>query len=99
MDKTDQKTSATLDDAKGGLVFPTDFTLKVFGKEDGPFKQNVLTIFRQHVPHFSEEMIQERRSKDNNYLALSITIYAESREKLDAIYQDLTKCPDVLMAL
>jgi putative lipoic acid-binding regulatory protein len=97
MDKPDQK-SSTLE-SKGGLVFPTDFTIKIFGKADEQFQKNVLAIIRQHLQHLPENAIVERHSKDKKYLALSVTVHAESKEMLDAIYQDLTKCPDVLMAL
>lgn len=93
------KDNETPKDTKSALVFPTEFTIKVFGKADGHFEENVATIIRQHAKAFSEDTIKARVSKENKYKALSITVYVESREDLDAIYYDLTKCPDVLMAL
>ena len=34
-----------------------------------------------------------------NYLSITVTIEAISQAQLDAIYQDLTDCPEVIMAL
>jgi putative lipoic acid-binding regulatory protein len=99
MDKEKETPSTSLNDTKSGLVFPTEFTIKVFGKADGQFEENVSNIIRRHAKELSESAIKARVSQENKYMALSITIYVESREELDAIYQDLTKCTDVLMAL
>ncbi|HEX2548317.1 MAG TPA: DUF493 domain-containing protein [Gammaproteobacteria bacterium] len=99
MDKDKETPSTAVNDAKSGLVFPTEFTIKVFGKADGQFEENVTQIVRQHAKELSEHAIKARVSQENKYVALSITVYVESREQLDAIYQDLTKCTDVLMAL
>jgi putative lipoic acid-binding regulatory protein len=40
-----------------------------------------------------------KTSKGGKYLAITVTIHAESKAQLDAIYLDLTQCPDVVMAL
>ncbi len=93
------KDNETPNDTKSALVFPTEFTIKVFGKADSQFEESVALIIRRHAKELSEHAIKARVSKENKYKALSITVYVESRENLDAIYYDLTKCPDVLMAL
>jgi hypothetical protein len=43
--------------------------------------------------------MEMRPSKAGTYLSLTITIVAQSREQLDAIYQELSSHPLVLMAL
>ncbi len=43
--------------------------------------------------------IRTRTSADGNFLALTYTVHATSREQLDAIYRELTACKSVLMAL
>lgn len=81
------------------IEFPCDFTLKVFGKATNAFEIAVLTIIKKHVATLQENAIRQRYSKDKNYLSLSVTIHAHSKAQLDAIYQDLTKEPCVIMAL
>lgn len=81
------------------LKFPCDFTIKVFGQATDEFEITVLSIIRKHYPHLSEGSIHSRASENGKYLALSITIHAESKEILDLIYQDLSSSSQVLMAL
>lgn len=86
-------------DQKGGLTFPCEFIIKVFGKASDEFETNILMLIRKHQSNLPENAIQNRPSKDGKYLALSITVNVNSREQLDAIYRELTANPSVLMAL
>lgn len=82
------------------LEFPCAFTIKTFGKPTSEYEVAVLAIIKKHLAEpLKEDAIKQRYSKDKNYLALSITIQAQSKQQLDAIYQDLTKEPLVMMAL
>ena len=81
------------------LEFPCEFPIKVFGKAGSELKSTVLEIVRRHAPEASEENISTRQSQGGKYDALTITITAQSKPQLDAIYQDLTVSPDILMAL
>jgi putative lipoic acid-binding regulatory protein len=81
------------------LKFPCDFTIKVFGLKSDEFESNVLMIIHKHAPNLSGRAIQCRPSQQEKYCALSITIHVESKEQLDAIYQDLSSSPHVIMAL
>jgi putative lipoic acid-binding regulatory protein len=45
------------------------------------------------------ESIRITPSKAGNYLSLTAVIEAESQEQLDQIYQALTDCDQVVMAL
>jgi putative lipoic acid-binding regulatory protein len=92
-------TDESLPPGESLLKFPCDFTLKVFGLKSDEFEAAVLTIVHQHAPNFSDRALQVRDSKNGKYCALNITVYVESREQLDGIYQALTACPQVLMAL
>lgn len=56
-------------------------------------------IVRRHFPQFGNGSLQKRLSKGDNYLSLSITIHAENKAQLDAMYTDLSQAPEVLMAL
>ena len=81
------------------LTFPCSFPIKALGKNTDDFEQVVFDIFRQHVPDLQQCKINSRPSKDNNYLSITITIEAQSQAQLDAIYQDLSAHPKVVMAL
>ncbi|MDF1795737.1 MAG: DUF493 domain-containing protein [Coxiellaceae bacterium] len=81
------------------IQFPCDFVLKVMGKQQDSFKQAVLKHIQKHYPDIKESDLSERPSKDGNYLALTVTVHAESQDDLDKLYQDLSSDPEVLMAL
>lgn len=63
------------------------------------FDTLVVEIVRQHSPNIPEGMVNSRLSKGGKYVSVTITITAQSKKQLDAIYQDLTASDDVLMAL
>jgi len=81
------------------LVFPCQFPIKVMGKTSSELDLVVVEIVRRHAPDLHEGAVTTRPSKDGNYLAVTIVIEATSKQQLDAIYQDLTDHPHVLMAL
>ncbi len=81
------------------LQFPFEFPLKVFGRPGVEFEVAVLEIVRRHGADLTEGAIRSRTSRNGNYLALTITFEASSRQQLDAIYQDLSRCQAVVMAL
>jgi hypothetical protein len=81
------------------LTFPCDFTIKVFGKATDEFEAAALGIVHKHAPNLSGRAIQSNISENGKYKALTITIYVESREQLDSIYQELSSSPQVIMAL
>lgn len=87
------------EEKKSPLQFPCSFVIKIVGAATDQFEQEVLTIVKKHVSNLSENALQNRFSKDKKYLALTITITADSQEHLDALYRELSANPHVLMAL
>jgi putative lipoic acid-binding regulatory protein len=79
--------------------FPCDFPLKVLGRRSDDFRSIVLGIVRKHAGDIAPERIEERPSRDGNYLSLTCTFAAQSREQLDALYRELTACERVLVVL
>ena len=69
------------------------------GKNKDAFDSIVVGIVRQHVEDITEGAVKCRPSKEGKYMSVTITIEASSKKQLDAIYQALTDCPEVLMAL
>lgn len=80
------------------LEFPCQFAIKVMGKNSSDFSEIVVGIIQSYVIG-REVIVKSRPSKGNNYVAITVTIEATSKKQLDAIYQELTDCPDVLMSL
>jgi uncharacterized protein len=79
--------------------FPCDFPLKVLGRRSDDFRSIVLSIVQKHAGDIAPERIEERPSRDGNYLSLTCTFAAQSREQLDALYRELTSCERVLVVL
>jgi putative lipoic acid-binding regulatory protein len=79
--------------------FPCEFPVKVMGRASPDFRRITRDIVERHAGTLSDSQIVERLSKDENFIALTFTIQASSREQLDALYRELTASEDVLIAL
>jgi putative lipoic acid-binding regulatory protein len=88
-----------MSDADDLFQFPTDFPIKVMGRDSEPFRTVTLAIVERHAGPVSPDRITERLSSKGRFLALTYTIRAQSRAQLDRIYQDLTDSGVVLVAL
>jgi len=82
-----------------GLTFPTDFPIKVMGRRVDEFAQAIVEVVRAHAPDFDASTLEMRTSKDGNYLSVTATIRATSREQLDDLYRALTSHPLVKVVL
>jgi len=81
------------------LEFPCDFPIKVMGRRQEGFAQDVARIVNAHAPDYDGESMQMRASRQGRYLCLTCTIHARSREQLDALYRALCAHPGVAMVL
>ena len=81
------------------LEFPTDFPLKIMGRAKDGFAQTVHDIVRKHAPDYDGSTMELRPSSAGNYLSVTCTIRATSKEQLDALYRELSSHPDVAMVL
>lgn len=81
------------------LEFPCQFPIKAMGKNTTDFGSVVVSIVQQHVDNIEEGAVKTKLSKADKYMSITITIEATSKKQLDTIYQCLTDCPEVLMAL
>ncbi len=79
--------------------FPTEYPLKVAGKNLPGFEKTVIEIVSRHVLDFDHATITSRESKGGKYLAVSVSFVAQSKPQLDALYQDLTDHVDIVWAL
>jgi hypothetical protein len=81
------------------MDFPCEFIIKVMGKNTPSFEGAVLKILKEYVPDLSEGAISLRESKENNFLAMTITFNATSQEQIDLIYTALSANEEIIMAL
>lgn len=81
------------------MTFPHDYPLKVMGRNNDEFRSLVLGIAQKHAGEIDISLIEERPSRDNTYLGLTIMIHATSKAQLDALYMELTACEKVMVAL
>jgi putative lipoic acid-binding regulatory protein len=81
------------------LEFPTDFPIKIMGEASDDFRSLAIGIVTRHFGALDASRIEERPSSGGKYLGLTITVRAESKAQLDAVYTELTSCRQVLVAL
>jgi len=81
------------------LEFPTDFPIKIMGEATDEFRSLAIGIVTRHFGTLDSARIEERPSSGGKYLGLTITVHAESKAQLDAVYMELTSCRQVLVAL
>lgn len=81
------------------LEFPCDFPIKVMGAARDDFAQAVVTVVQAHAPDFDAATVEMRASGRGNYLAVTCTVRATSREQLDNLYRDLSSHPYVKIVL
>jgi putative lipoic acid-binding regulatory protein len=89
----------TGDAGESPLVFPTPFPIKVMGRRVDDFAQTIVAIVREHAPDFDAATLELRTSRKGNYLSVTVTINATSREQLDNLYRALTSHPLVKVVL
>ena len=81
------------------LEFPTDFPIKIMGAATDDFRSLAIGIVTRHFGELDPSRIEERPSSGGKYLGLTITVRAESKAQLNAVYTELTSCRQVLVAL
>lgn len=79
--------------------FPCQFPIKIMGRSDCELETLVVEIVNRHVADSSENAVKTRPSGKGNFMSVTVTITATSREQIDKIYLELTAREEVLMAL
>lgn len=85
------------DSPESPLKFPADVAVKVFGRNEEKFRVAAVAIARQH--YGDSHTVAEQPSKKGNYLSLTITVRAQTRAEIDAMYTDLTASEDIIMVI
>lgn len=81
------------------ITYPSLFPIKVMGAQVEGFVEAIVYVARQFDPGFDAGTLEQRPSKAGNYLSLTLTVTATSREQLDELYRTLTAHPMVKVVL
>jgi putative lipoic acid-binding regulatory protein len=81
------------------IEYPSQFPIKVMGANVEGFAEAVVMVARQFDPAFDAATLERRPSSSGNYLGLTVTITATSREQLDELYRTLSTHPMVIVVL
>ena len=81
------------------IEYPSAFPIKVMGAMADGFEEAIVAIARNFDPAFDATTVERLPSKGGNYLGLTVTITATSREQLDELYRTLSTHPMVKVVL
>ncbi|NYT57956.1 DUF493 family protein [Alcaligenaceae bacterium] len=71
------------------IEYPSDFPIKVMGKAHPDLAQTLTEVVLQFDPDFDPATVEMRPSHSGNYLGLTFTVRATSRQQLDDLYRAL----------
>jgi uncharacterized protein len=81
------------------IEYPSAFPIKVMGASVEGFEAAMVAVARNFDPAFDAATVERRPSKGGNYLGLTLTVTATSREQLDELYRTLSTHPMVKVVL
>ena len=81
------------------ITYPSAFPIKVMGSHVPGFLEAMVAVARQFDPDLDPASVEQRFSKAGNYLSVTLTVTATSREQLDALYRTLSTHPMVKVVL
>ncbi len=83
------------------MGYPCEIAVKAMGRTDLDidFERLVVEIVRRDASDLGEGAVTSRKSRNGNYVAVTVRVMAENREQMDRIYQELCDHEHVTMAL
>ena len=81
------------------VQYPSAFPIKVMGAHVDGFVEAIVSVARRFDPDFDASTVETRPSRGGNYLGITITVTATSREQLDELYRTLSTHPMVKVVL
>ena len=88
-----------LNPADSLIEYPCDFPIKIMGAMQDAFAQTMVDVVSSYDAEFHAGKLEMRPSTKGNYLSLTVTVRATSREQLDNLYLALSSHPMVKMVL
>jgi hypothetical protein len=81
------------------LVFPTDYPIKVVGRQEAGLRLRIDTVVLRHVPDLAAQRVSERASGQGNFVSITYLIVARSREQVIALVTELSATEGVVMVI
>ena len=81
------------------LEFPCEFGVKAMGRDADDFEKRVTDIILAHAQRYAGTENTVNRSGGGKFIAVTVTIEAQSKDQLESIYRDLSDCEQVLVSL
>ena len=81
------------------IIYPCEFPVKIMGPMQDTFAETIVELVRRFDPQFTAAKLDMRPSTKGNYLALTATVHATSRDQLDDLYRALSSHPMVKVVL
>ncbi|MBM4233464.1 MAG: DUF493 domain-containing protein [Gammaproteobacteria bacterium] len=90
---------STTDPAASPLQFPTDYPIKVVGRTSRDFRARIDAVITQYSSSLSTDRVSERASGAGNFISITYTIVAESREQVTALVGALVATEGVMLVI
>ena len=81
------------------IEFPCHFPIKIIGNNSSVFLEEIRQMTLTYFPNIENDALTHKLSKDSNYLAITVTVFAENQDMLDVFYRAITQHPEVKMVL
>ena len=85
-------------DAKG-FEFPCEYPVKAMGPNTEEFVTKITEIVKQHAPEVSRNSVHSRKSSSGKYQSVTVLVYAQSKDHLINIYQEIRQVEEVVWTL
>ncbi len=71
----------------------------MMGRAEEGFSETAVALVEQHVGNVAADSVQTSKSRNGNFVSVTVTIEAQNQEQLDNIYDDLSNHKEILVAL
>ena len=86
---TQSETGGAFDRIGELLDFPAQFPIKVMGRQHKDFIHVIGDVVRKHIDQFSNDDLKVSKSRNGNFISLTVTVTVESRDQLEKLYMAL----------
>jgi len=81
------------------MEFPCTFPLKVMGLNKDNYPEFVLDTAKKYINGIDKSNLKTRLSKNEKYIAVTLTFLAQNKEQIDNIYLELNASDRTKMAI
>ncbi len=82
-----------------GFEFPCEYPVKAMGPNTEEFVVKITEIVKQHAPEVSSNSVHSKTSSTGKYKSVTVLVYAQSKDHLINIYQEIRQVEEVVWTL